>query len=140
MNERKKITDFYVGESASLTQTVTEDMVNQMAELTGDRNPVHLDDAYAANTTFGKRIAHGLFCVGMVSNLLGTSLPGEGTILLNEEIRYCKPVYLGDTVEARVEITEIHLEKRRIQLSFVCVNQSQQVVCEGRAKIFYSGS
>ena len=130
-----KIDTIQVGDRASLKKTATDACVKAMAEITGDFNKMHVDDAYAAKTVFGRRIAHGLFCLGMVSNLLGTQLPGEGTVLLSQEIKYKLPVYIGDEIEAVVEVTEIFPEKSRVHLAFWCVNQNGKTVLEGSTAI-----
>lgn len=126
---------FSVGDTASCIKTASDAVVRQFAELSGDCNPVHLDDEYAQNTRFKRRIAHGLFCLGMVSNLLGTQLPGEGSILVKEAIDYLFPVYVGDTIETCVRIEAIDYVKNRVTVSFECKNTEEKVVLKGTAVV-----
>lgn len=111
------ITTLSVGMTASYSQTVTDADIKTFAGVTGDHNPVHIDDEYAAGTRFGKRIAHGILSVGFFSNVLGTKLPGPGCIYLSQNVKFKHPVYLNDTVKAVVEVTAVNVEKRRVTLS-----------------------
>lgn len=120
-----------IGDKVSIKQVAASETVIALAEISGDKNPVHLDDEYAATTIFGRRIAHGLFCLGMISNLLGTQLPGKGTVLVSEQINYKKPVYIGDEIETTVEVVDIMPEKDKLNMSFSCVNQDGMVVLDG---------
>lgn len=122
-----------VGMKASFTKIASDEVVQKLAEVSGDNNPVHLVDDYAAQSIFGKRIAHGLFCVGLVSNVLGNQLPGHGTILLNENINYCKPVYIDDEITATVEIVKV--SERKMELSYLCINQRGIEVMNGTALV-----
>ncbi len=92
------------GASASRTCTISDEMIRGFAELTGDTNPVHLDDAYAAGTRFGRRIAHGMIAAGMISATLANDLPGPGTVYLGQSLKFKQPVYPGDTITATVEV------------------------------------
>ncbi len=96
-----------VGHTASEQREVTLDAIRQYAEISGDFNPVHLDEEYAAQSFFGGRIAHGLFCLGMISKIVGTEMPGIGSIFLNERIDYKNPAYLGDTITTEIKVLEI---------------------------------
>jgi 3-hydroxybutyryl-CoA dehydratase len=96
-----------VGDSASLTKTITDADIRAFAELSGDRNPIHLDDEYAATTRFGRRIAHGMLTASLISTVLGTELPGIGTVYLSQNSQFVAPVYPGDTVTARVTVRKI---------------------------------
>jgi len=126
-----KCDQYFLGQESSLSRRVTGDDVLQMAKVSGDMNPIHTDDEYASRNFFGRRIAHGLFCLGMVSNILGTQLPGEGTILVSEVVNYKKPVFIDDTITTTVSIMEIVNEKDKIQFSFKCVNQNGDIVTDG---------
>src|SRR5476649_1967514 len=95
---------FSVGETASLTRVVTAQDVEAFARVSGDDNPVHLDEAYAASTRFKKRIAHGMLTASYISALLGSRFPGRGTIYLKQELAFLRPVYLGDTIEVRATV------------------------------------
>lgn len=124
---------FQVGESASLTRTITEDDVVAFACLTGDTNPLHLDEAYARTTRFGRRIAHGLLTAGLISALLGTELPGPGAIYLEQSLRFLEPVYPGDTITATVEVTAYREDKGLVTLRTECFNQQGEQVLTGEA-------
>lgn len=127
--------DLKIGQTAAIKEIASEETVQLLARATGDYNPVHLDDAYAQTTRFGRRIIHGLFVAGMVSKLLGTRLPGEGTVLLRQEMKYRRPVYIGDEIEASVTVAGIDEKKTRVALTYVCVNQSNELVMEGSADV-----
>lgn len=123
--------DFFVGQSASVKRIATRDIVDEIARVSQDQNPVHLDESYAANTRFKHCIAHGLFCTGMISALLANELPGNGTILLKQEIVYKNPVYIGDEITASVEILHIEPDRARIKLKTKCKNQMGTTVLDG---------
>lgn len=124
-----------VGDTAQMQRTVCDADVLRFAELSGDYNPVHLDEAYAKTTRFGGRIAHGLFCSAMVSALLGMELPGLGTIILSENMRFRYPAYINDTVIAQVQVASIDPKKNRATISFVCKNQSGKILMDGSAEV-----
>lgn len=121
------------GDSASLSKTITIEDIVKFAELTGDVNPVHLDEEFAKKTRFGGRIAHGMFGVSLVSAVLGTKLPGPGTIYLSQTIKFQAPVYPGDTVTATVKVVKVREDKPIITLETVCTNQKGDVVMSGEA-------
>ena len=127
------------GESASRTMTITDEAIRAFAELTGDRNPVHLDEAYAAGTRFGRRIAHGMIAAGLISAALANDLPGPGTVYLGQTLQFKAPVYPGDTVTATVEVKTVRADKPIVTLSTICVNQDGVRVTEGEATILVSG-
>jgi len=130
------IKQFSVGQSASLSKTVTEYDVYTFAGVTGDFNPAHINEAYAATTSFKKRIAHGMLSAGFVSAVLGTKLPGAGSIYAGQTMKFLSPVYIGDTVTATVTIKEIIEERRRIILTTEVTNQDGVTVFTGEATIF----
>ena len=103
-----------VGMNVSYSQTVTDADIKAFAGISGDRNPVHLDEEYAENARYKKRIAHGLMTASYFSALFGTKLPGEGSVYVSQILKFKRPVYIGDTVTARVEVTEIDIEKKRV--------------------------
>lgn len=123
-----------VGMSAEHSRTITEADVKAYAGVIDDFNPVHLDEEFAAKTQFKGRIAHGMLVGGLFSGVLATQLPGPGTIYLNQSLRFTRPVLLGDTVTARVEVVEI-LPKRRVRLTTVCRNQRGETVIDGEATV-----
>lgn len=123
-----------VGQSDELTKTVTEKDIASFAEVTGDNNPVHLDEAYAAATPFKTRIAHGMLSAGYISAVIGTKLPGPGAIYIGQALRFKRPVKIGDVVTAKATITAIDAEKARVTLETVCTVDGKPVV-EGEATI-----
>jgi len=131
----KTIAELCLGETAEFTKTVSEADVYLYAGITGDFNPAHINETYAAKTFFKTRIAHGMLSAGFVSAVVGTMLPGPGTILLTMELRFLAPVHIGDTVTARVEVAEVVVEKNRVKLKISCVNQDGTAILEGSALI-----
>ncbi len=121
------------GQTASLTREVTAADVETFARLTGDDNPVHLDESYAAGTRFGRRIAHGILAAGLISAVLGSKLPGPGAIYLHQSLDFKLPVFLGDTITAEVEVVEVRPDKPIVTLDTRCLNQDGKVVLSGRA-------
>lgn len=128
--------DLLVGRSAEMSKTITEADVVLFAGVTGDFNPVHVDEEAARHTRFGGRIAHGMLTAGLVSAVLGTRLPGPGAIYVGQTLRFTAPVRIGDTVRARVEVTERIAERRRLVLSTTCRNQRGETVLEGEATLW----
>jgi 3-hydroxybutyryl-CoA dehydratase len=126
---------FKVGDAAETSKTITDEDVRAFAELTGDRNPVHLDEEYAATTRFGRRIAHGMLGASLISTVLASELPGPGSVYLSQTLRFTAPVYLGDTVTARVTVTNVREDKPVVTLETVCVNQRGERVVEGEAVV-----
>lgn len=124
-----------IGMKDSVAKTVTEADVIMYAGITLDTNPAHLNEEHAKNTIFKKRIAHGMLTAGFVSAVLGTKLPGEGSIYLGQELKFTAPVYMGDTITAEAEIIELIPEKNRIILRTTCTNQEGKLVLDGKAKI-----
>lgn len=125
---------FRVGQEYSLEVTVTDQAVRQFAELTGDKNRVHLDDEYAATTIFKRRIAHGALLNGFISAALGMGMPGEGTIYLSQNIRYEAPVYIGDKVSIHLQIQQL-LPKHNAAIGVSVTNGQGVVVAEGEAHV-----
>jgi len=124
--------DLRVGMTDSYTKTITEADVIQFAELSGDNNPVHLNDEYAKTTPFKARIVHGMFSAALISAVLGARMPGPGAIYIDQQLRFKAPVFLGDTVVASAEVEEINVERRRVKLKTVC-KVGDKVVAEGHA-------
>jgi 3-hydroxybutyryl-CoA dehydratase len=122
-----------VGDAAELTRIIDEPMVSWFAEVTGDRNPVHLDERYAASTPFGRRIAHGMLVAGTISAVLGTRLPGPGAVYLGQTLQFRAPVFLGEAITARVEVIKVREDKPVITLRTTCRNARGELVIEGEA-------
>ncbi|MEN5083160.1 MaoC family dehydratase [Bosea sp. TWI1241] len=124
--------DLAIGQRESLMRTVMERDISLFAELSGDANPIHLCDRYAATTRFGQRIAHGMLTASLVSALLGTRLPGPGAVYLSQTLNFLAPVRVGDVVTARVEVVELVPERRRVRLFCDCLLDGKAVL-EGEA-------
>lgn len=124
-----------VGIKASRSKTITAADVEAFAQVTGDTNPVHLDDDYAASTRFGKRIAHGMLVASVISALLANDLPGPGSIYLSQSLSFKAPVFLGDTVTATAELTAYRKERRIATFKTTVTNQDGKVVIEGEAVV-----
>src|SRR6266498_3082426 len=126
------------GNKTSRTTVITDEMIHTFADLTGDTNPVHLDDAYAAGTRFGRRIAHGMIAAGLISATLANDLPGPGTVYLSQTLQFKAPVYPGDTITTTVEVKSVRPDKPIVTLSTICSNQDYKVVLEGEAVVLVS--
>lgn len=124
-----------IGVKASRTKTITDEMIRTFAELSGDRNPVHLDDAYAATTRFGRRIAHGMIAAGLISATIANDLPGPGAVYLGQSLQFKAPVFPGDSVTATVEVRAIRADKPIVTLATTCTTQNGTVVLEGEAVV-----
>jgi len=122
-----------VGDKASLTKTYSASDVTTFAAISGDTNPVHLDEAYAQKTRFGHRIVHGMLTASLISAVLGTQLPGPGSIYLSQTLQFRAPVYLDDTVTAWIEVVSVREDKGIVTLKTMCPNQVDKVVLEGEA-------
>lgn len=129
------INEMKIGDSASFTKTVTDTDVYMFAGITGDFNPAHVNQVEAEKGMFGKRIAHGMLSAGFISAVLGTMLPGPGTIYMGQELRFTKPVAIGDTITATATVAEMIVEKNRVILDTVCTNQNGDVVIKGKATV-----
>jgi 3-hydroxybutyryl-CoA dehydratase len=133
MTEGKSIRELKIGDSAQISKTITESDIELFAKATGDFNPIHLDQAYAEKTVFKGRIAHGVFSLGLLSNIFGNLFPGPGTIYLSQEVKFLAPVRIGDTITARVEVIELIPEKNRAKFRTTCMNQDGKLVVDGFA-------
>ena len=126
--------DLRVGQEASLSNTVSEANIVAFAEISGDRNPVHLDADYAAMTMFKERIAHGMLSAAYISAVFGMKLPGPGAIYMSQTLKFKAPVKIGDTVVTTVKVAELMPEKRRARFECVCTVNDKPVV-EGEAML-----
>ena len=124
---------FEEGEHAAVTRRVTAANVEAFARISGDDNPVHLNEAFAAASRFKRRIAHGLLSVSYISAVLGSRLPGPGTIYLSQSITFRAPVFLNDVITARVTVVSYRPDKEILTLRTECVNQEGTLVVEGQA-------
>ncbi|PKM67596.1 MAG: enoyl-CoA hydratase [Firmicutes bacterium HGW-Firmicutes-19] len=135
MQQGKTIQQLTIGQSAEFSKIFTSMEVESFAEVSGDHNPVHLSAEYAATTRFKQRICHGHLVASLFSAILGTDLPGEGSIYLGQSIKYLKPVYLDDTITAKVTVIEIDEEKNRVKCETTAFNQHGDCVITGVAEI-----
>lgn len=124
-----------VGDTDSLTKTITDDDIRAFADLSTDHNPVHLDDNFARTTRFKRRIAHGMLSAGLISAVLANKLPGMGTVYLSQSLNFVAPVYPGDTITARVTVTKVREDKPIVTLETVCTNQRDEPVIRGEAVV-----
>ncbi len=124
-----------VGQWAEMHKTVGESDVQGFAAISGDFNPVHMDEAAAEKSIFGGRIAHGMLSAGFISACLAMQLPGPGSIYLSQTLSFKRPVRLGDTITTRVEIVDWNEGKRRARLATTCRNQRDEVVIDGEALV-----
>jgi 3-hydroxybutyryl-CoA dehydratase len=129
----KTIEELRVGDRAEFTKTLSETDVYLYAGITGDLNPAHINEEYAGKTFFKTRIVHGMLLGGLISGVLGSKLPGPGTIYIRQDLHFLAPVRMGDTVTAAVEIAEINTEQKRVRLKTTCTNQEGSLVLEGEA-------
>ena len=126
--------DLTVGMSETFSKTVSSSDVVGFAEVTGDRNPIHLSQHFAAKTPFGTRIAHGLYTASLISAVLGTRLPGPGAVYVSQTLNFRAPVRIGDTVTVRVEVIELTSERCRARLACQC-SVEDEVVLDGEALV-----
>lgn len=135
MKDSYKIEEITVGMSASMSHVVTDEDVRKFADVSGDHNPVHLDEEYASQSRFGKRIAHGLFGASFFSGLFGTRLPGRGCVYAAQNLKFRRPVFIGDNVVATVTVLSVDVAKKRVMFSTVCSVGGKDVIT-GDAEIF----
>ena len=133
MWQGKTIDQLNIGDRASISRQITELDVIRFAEITGDKNPVHLDKFFAEHTIFGERIAHGMLTASLISAVLGIKLPGPGNIYVSQSLKFKAPVKFGDVIEVAVEVVEKIPERNRVHLKTTCRNQDGTVVLEGEA-------
>lgn len=129
----RAIGELAVGDSAELSRVVSDGDIGEFVAAVGDLNPVHLDPAFAATTPFKSPIAPGIWTAGLISAVIGTRLPGPGSIYVTQDLQFLKPVRAGETITARVEVVEVVPERNRVRLRTVCVNQRGEEVLTGEA-------
>jgi acyl dehydratase len=126
---------FKVGDSAEITKTIEQADIDAFAEVTGDHNPVHVDEEFAKTMRFGRRIAHGMLTASLISSVLANKLPGEGSVYLGQTLQFVAPVFPGDEVTARVTVKQIREDKPILKLETICVNQRDEIVIRGEATV-----
>jgi 3-hydroxybutyryl-CoA dehydratase len=132
-----KYKELEVGKVYKKKTSVTDEMVRKFAEITGDDNPVHLNDQYAATTIFKKRISHGVLVLGLISAVLGREFPGPGTIYLNQSASFRRPVYLDEPITVVIEVLEKIPEKSRLKLSTNVIKDNGELAIDGDALVIF---
>jgi len=130
-----KINEIEPGMSESYSQTITDSDIKAFSGVSGDKNPIHMDDEYAEKSRFKKRIAHGLMSASYFSSIFGTKLPGPGCVYVSQTLNFVRPVYIGDTVRVTVTVTAVDLERRRVIFETVCRVKNKSVIT-GIAEIY----
>ncbi|WCL50235.1 MaoC family dehydratase [Leptospira sp. GIMC2001] len=131
----KSFEEIEIGETASFTKTITETDVYLFAGISGDFNPLHVDEEYAKTTSFGTRIAHGGLAASLLAPVLGMKLPGIGTIALETTTKFRKPTYFGDTITCSVEVTAKQIKMKMVTMKILWTNQRNEIVCKGECKV-----
>lgn len=124
--------DLALGQTAFLRKTITEEDLDHFIAITGDRNPLHVDDEFARSTFFGQRIAHGMLSASLFSTLVGMYLPGIGAIYRSQTLEFLKPVFIGDALCAWFEITALDRETEQVEIKSWIENQNGEIVIQGR--------
>ena len=130
-----RLEEIEIGMSASYSQTITDADIKAFSGISGDKNPVHMDEVYAKESRFERRIAHGMLSASFFSALFGTQLPGRGCVYVGQDLKFRKPVYIGDTVTATIEVTSIDIIRRRIFFNTYCKVGKSKVIT-GTAEIY----
>lgn len=131
----KTIEELKVGDTARFSKTVSESDVYLFAGVTGDLNPAHVNEDYAKDTFFKTRIVHGMLSASFISTVIGTMLPGPGTVYMRQAVNFLAPVKFGDTVTAIVEVAEIMADQKQVRLKTYCINQENKTVVDGEALV-----
>lgn len=126
---------YKIGDSAQLSKTVKDEDIKLLAEITGDKNPLHLDDEFVSKTIFKRRIAHGILTAGLISAVIGNRLLGNGTIYITQTLNFLAPVYIGDEITAKVEVLEVSKGAKRLRLKTQVINQNGIVLADGEALV-----
>ena len=127
--------DLKIGDKYSISREVTDEVIRKFAEVSGDYNPIHLDEEFAKTTRFGKRIAHGMLSGAFISAILGNEFRGRTVIYLSQTLKFTAPVFIGDTVTATATITNIREDKNIVTLETICTNQDGETLVKGESAI-----
>ena len=128
------IDDFEVGQHVTFTKTFTDDDVQRFIDITGDVNPLHVDESFASRTPFGRRVLHGMLTASLFSTMVGMLLPGTGAIYRSQTIAFLRPVYIGDTITVHFVVRGIDRDKHRLDIESWMENQNGERVIEGRCE------
>jgi 3-hydroxybutyryl-CoA dehydratase len=124
-----------IGDTFERSREITDDLIRRFAELSGDHNPIHLDEEFAAKSRFGRRIAHGMLSGAFISAVLGYELTERKIVYLSQSMRFVLPVFIGDTITTTATVTHIREDKGIVTLEMVCTNQNGERTLEGEGKI-----
>lgn len=124
-----------IGDKFSTSKQITDEVVRKFAELSGDYNPIHLDEEFAAKTRFGRRIAHGMISGALISAVLGYEFKERKIVYLSQTLKFTAPVFLDDTVIATATVTDIREDKPIVTLETICINQNEETVVKGEAAV-----
>jgi len=130
-----QIDDFQPGQHVTFTKTFTEDDVRRFIEITGDVNPLHVDESFAASTKFGRRVLHGMLTASILSTMVGMLLPGPGAIYRSQTITFLRPVHIGDTVTAHFVVRSVDRARHRLQIDSWIENEAGERVLEGTCEV-----
>ena len=133
-NIKYYLEDLEVGMKSTTTSTITAEMIDTFADITGDHNPIHVDAEFAATTQFGQRIAHGALSASFISAVLGNDLPGPGAVFVELNLRFRKPAFIGDEVTAVAEVAEINQRNGRVKMKCYCEVDGKKI-CRGDAGV-----
>ena len=129
---------YKTGQTFSKKFYITLEKVKRFAEVTGDKNPLHLDEQYAKNSIFGERIAHGMLVSSCISNVLANDFPGPGTVYLSQSLDFKLPVFFGDIIEVKLKVIHVREDKKIMTLETICVNQNSKIVIQGKAVVKFN--
>ena len=134
-NINMEVTEFRIGQSGTFSKTLTQTDVYSYAGISGDFNPVHVNEMEAKNSLFGKQVVHGMLTASLISTVIGTVMPGKGSIYLGQNLKFLKPVFFGDTITAVVTVLEIDVERSVLKLQTQEFNQYNDMVVDGTAMV-----
>ena len=127
--------DIKIGDKFTTTREITDELICKFADLSGDHNPIHLDDEFAKNTRFGRRIAHGMLSGAFISAVLGYEFKERKIVYLSQTMRFTAPTFIGDTITTTATVTKIRADKPIVTLETVCTNQDGQATVTGEAMV-----
>ena len=126
-----------LGDKFSVTRKISDQLIRSFAELSGDRNPIHLDDDFASQTRFGRRIAHGMLSGALISSVLGNEFAEEKIVYLSQTMRFVAPVFVGDTITVTATVASIREDKPIVTVETVCSNQDGETTMTGEAAVMF---
>lgn len=127
----------HIGDQFAVTRTISDELIRSFAELSGDHNPIHLDEEFASNTRFGRRIAHGMLSGALISSVLGNKFAQESIVYLSQTMRFVAPVFVGDTITVTATVASIREDKPIVTVTTVCSNQNGETTMTGEAAVMF---